>query len=469
MTLAPTPDEHPFVEPRGRFFSPKLILFSYSMHPKIRWILFVLFVLFFVIGAPALVLYTAGYRFNLESKSFLRTGVLSIGTDPRNAQVTLNNEPWSEKTPTVIKQLMPGTYHVLLTREGYHPWDATIKIRNGATTLLADIPLFLDQEIASFLSGNIINTTPSPTGKTFAYTTKEEAGTETWITNTEDEPVLIERITSSTAPTLLWSSQGSYLAFFDAEEKTVGVFSVDGSPVALPDNELTAELSRIAWAPGSDHLLTLSTETETWTFNVESGVFTLLSASDVLPLDTSLLSWKETNGLTELHLSENGSDRVVALLPAAEYEIVDRDQSLLLLQGSNQTLVLIDMYANDPMLFKQQATLFSWDKTLDRIAYSDGYEVNMYDTSGRRMSFLTRQGTQIIDLIMHPSGSILLATATEVTAMEQYLIEDVHPTTSLLTSTHPIDMLWISENGKTAFIQTVSGEEQTISSLELTR
>ena len=439
------------------------------MHPTARWMLFVFFTLLFIIGAPSLVLYTAGYRFNFQNGSFLRTGVLSVGTTPRGAMVTLNGTVSTDTTPSVIKQLLPGSYDLLLTREGYHPWEETMLITSGETTLFANILLFLDAHPSILATASsIASTIPSPNGAATVYITREKTGTETWLLDPTGSTILLERLTGTALPTVSWSADSASIAFFNPDQNTVAVFSADGSPLAIPPS--AEPTTHLFWAPGSDDLLVRTSTTQTEVIDAQNGTSQIIGNANTIPLDASLLTFRSQNNATEMHLQDQTGDRLIALLPASSYIIRDRSYSLLLLEGNDKTLVLLDIRSSDPVLFKQKGALVHWNKTANLLAVSDGYEVNLYDTETRQMEFLTRQGTPIVALAVHPSGhTILLATATQLFAMTRETIEDIHPTTTLLTTTDAMERLWISENGKTAFFEAATLTDHTISSLELTK
>jgi len=54
---------------------------------KHRRYIFLLFLLSFFILAPLIVLYTAGYRYNITTGTVLRTGILSAASTPKGAAV----------------------------------------------------------------------------------------------------------------------------------------------------------------------------------------------------------------------------------------------------------------------------------------------------------------------------------------------------------------------------------------------
>lgn len=115
------------------------------MHRVVRKFLFAFFVALFVVSAPLVILYTAGYRLNVTSRRVLQTGVLALSTVPRGATVILDNTPLNQRTPVVAQRLAAKTYDLRLERDNYHPWEQRVTVHEGSTTYV-DARLFAINE-----------------------------------------------------------------------------------------------------------------------------------------------------------------------------------------------------------------------------------------------------------------------------------------------------------------------------------
>jgi hypothetical protein len=113
-----------------------------SGEQKIRAVLFYVSVLVFVFGLPMILSYTIGLRFDPRTLKFTRTGINAIKTVPAGAAVILDGKPISEKTPTSINELLPGTYRLELTLEGHYPYTAEITVSEAKVTRLEKVILF---------------------------------------------------------------------------------------------------------------------------------------------------------------------------------------------------------------------------------------------------------------------------------------------------------------------------------------
>lgn len=118
----------------------------------IRKALFFLFVGIFLISAPLVVLYTAGYRFNRTTSTVSQTGTLSLASTPRGATSYVNGIDIQDATPAVLQRLSPGTRKVRLARAGYHEWERTVQVQSGSTAYVT-APLFLQQSAVLLTEG----------------------------------------------------------------------------------------------------------------------------------------------------------------------------------------------------------------------------------------------------------------------------------------------------------------------------
>lgn len=120
----------------------------------LRKALFFLFVGIFLVSAPLVVLYTAGYRFNRTNNTVLQTGTLSLASSPRGAEVFVHGENIHDATPAVLQRLSTGTRTVRLEKEGYHAWERTVNVQSGSTTYVT-APLFLNESPVLLAQGGV--------------------------------------------------------------------------------------------------------------------------------------------------------------------------------------------------------------------------------------------------------------------------------------------------------------------------
>lgn len=108
----------------------------------LRRILFYLFSLIFIIGCPVIILYALGYIVRpVESGGIVQTGLVYLSTTPAGASVYLWKKRYHEKTPTILRDLLPGEYMLRLGLKRYRAWQRMIKVEAGKATVLDKVLL----------------------------------------------------------------------------------------------------------------------------------------------------------------------------------------------------------------------------------------------------------------------------------------------------------------------------------------
>lgn len=96
-----------------------------------RRVVFYVFVLLYALIAPLVILSALGYMFIPKEQEVVKTGLISLATTPSGATVYLGKSRYTQKTPAVIRDLLPGEYRVKITHPGYKAWEAPVRVRGG--------------------------------------------------------------------------------------------------------------------------------------------------------------------------------------------------------------------------------------------------------------------------------------------------------------------------------------------------
>lgn len=117
------------------------------MTARFRSRLFWIFVACFLVAAPLIMLWSQGYRFDLRARTIVRVGGLLIRTTPTDANVAIEGfarqfVPSPIAEGYVMQNLLPGTYQVTVTKEGYFPWSSALEVE-ALHVRRADAILFL--------------------------------------------------------------------------------------------------------------------------------------------------------------------------------------------------------------------------------------------------------------------------------------------------------------------------------------
>jgi len=109
---------------------------------RIRAVLFYLSVAVFLIGLPFILSFALGYKFNLLTMKFTKTGIISLRSQPDGAQIYLNKKLLKEESPASIQELLPGSYNISLKLKGYYSWSADLYVEAGKVIRADKIILF---------------------------------------------------------------------------------------------------------------------------------------------------------------------------------------------------------------------------------------------------------------------------------------------------------------------------------------
>lgn len=116
------------------------------MSKRIRNILILLFGIIFFIGAPSALLYSQGYRVDLKNGDLVRTGGFYFKIHPKPYKVYLNGKLKQESgllfDRIFLKNLLPKSYNIRITKKGYFPWEKNLSVKQGMVTEAKNITLF---------------------------------------------------------------------------------------------------------------------------------------------------------------------------------------------------------------------------------------------------------------------------------------------------------------------------------------
>ncbi len=112
------------------------------MTNRLRKTIILLFLLFFILTAPVLILYSQGYRFdfNWQEKKIklIQTGGIAIGASPNNVSIFLDGKLKKKTgiffTTAVVNNLIPKKYNIRVEKEGYYAWEKNLEVKEKQVT-----------------------------------------------------------------------------------------------------------------------------------------------------------------------------------------------------------------------------------------------------------------------------------------------------------------------------------------------
>ncbi len=104
------------------------------------------FIVLFLITAPLVVLYTAGYRWNAKKMRPEKVGIIFLRSRPADADIYLDGRIRKETTPARLRDLLPTSYQVKVSKEGYTSWAKILPVESARTTFAEGIILWKNAE-----------------------------------------------------------------------------------------------------------------------------------------------------------------------------------------------------------------------------------------------------------------------------------------------------------------------------------
>ncbi|MFH1404761.1 MAG: PEGA domain-containing protein [Patescibacteria group bacterium] len=129
------------------------------MKIKAKQIFFPFFIFVFLVTAPLVVLYTAGYRYSTSLGMVVQTGILSIESLPKGATIVIDSKIQNEKTPAILDNIVPGEHLIKIVKDGYLSWEDNIEVNSRQTTFIKNAVLFSNAPaVASTFSNSEMQT-----------------------------------------------------------------------------------------------------------------------------------------------------------------------------------------------------------------------------------------------------------------------------------------------------------------------
>jgi len=178
------------------------------MNRKKRLILLILLAISFLILGPSIVLYSQGYRFNFQERKIVKTGGIYFIVSPRGVNITIKHPDSNTiirrttdffSNVAYIENLLPRTYNIIISKEGYHNWYKSLDIREKFVTDLKNITLMPQNPSFNILKRSISDFFPlegrndllikriSEENKLTLHLYNMRSGIETMIFSSENE------------------------------------------------------------------------------------------------------------------------------------------------------------------------------------------------------------------------------------------------------------------------------------------
>lgn len=370
------------------------------------------FIICFFAVAPALLFYTAGYRYNAKKGKIERNGTVIIDSQPRGASISLDGRTIIDQTPITLQDMAPGMHHFAVTLKGYTSWEKTLDVRPEYVTFLNAIRLLKHSEpqLLSTSTADLLSLAPNDeylllisTSPTSTYRILDALG--------------IQKMAGSLTP----PPKGALRAIWQNDGSAVLLEPITGGPAYLLDIGRTGQVMTLPEAIyrfskneliGNDGKALLSIRLSDLSLR-RSPLNGILDTSDTVQLRTA-------SGTRDavLILTKNPEEGVV--LPQGAWTVATETSNRTLLRDGSRWISIaagsrppdafqamgdmlrpITISRKTSYLLVHQSELWLWDPSKEPILLkrqSDNIVDASWHYEGRIVFFATHQNVIAVDL-----------------------------------------------------------------------
>ena len=118
----------------------------YIMPHKTRLILFYTFVILFIALGGIVLAYSYGWRIDFETGKVQKIGAIYVKANVRDVTIKINNKEYKDESGilqsgTLISNLLPKTYRIEVTKDGYLPYHKTLTVQPALVEELLNVQL----------------------------------------------------------------------------------------------------------------------------------------------------------------------------------------------------------------------------------------------------------------------------------------------------------------------------------------
>jgi len=378
---------------------------------RTRRFIYISFILTFLLIAPLLVLYTAGYRWNNYHNRLQKIGSLVIRTMPRTVTINVADMHVTKTTPWRYNELLPNEYVITITKDGYDTWQKKMTIYQGETTFAEHVYLFKNHSQPQIMSNTIIdywtyqdkqNSSVFIANNTLQLLNHRTGNQEQLVEFTQP---IVDSLWSDDQNTLLLKTSGGWQIWSNAHRNALTNVNQNfksSNNCKFRPGENNAIYCQDPSAVYEHHLITNDTKTLVTVTSTEKIVDFLLT--DKL----YYLSQNDMDSNVYLKIQDPFSQSYPDfLLPSSSgYHIIHADyNSISILDEQNHILYLLNL-SNEETSFNRSSRIINDVSDVlfnDRgdILYYNDWEVWIYRNNETQL--ITRQSQTIIQAFWYPS------------------------------------------------------------------
>lgn len=400
------------------------------MSLKFRRFLYITFITAFLIIAPIIMLYAAGYKISKTGINFQKTGMFILDTNPRGAKIYINGklqQSFIKKiffqnksditTPAKIKNLLPDEYNIKLELDGYWSWQKKLPIYSGASTFAENINLFkkdLPILIQQAKTGKLV--LPPQKNKLISINSNQL---------TLIDLITEEQITATTSITkssnFYWTSDSTKLLIDKLIIDTNDLNQkIDLSQLLKDDSGNFKIINNRLYYQNQDNLFYFDLQT-----NISERIISGQLFNDFLIKDDYVYLLTNLKNSVKLNIFKIGSNQIIRTInlpPSINYQFINPEHKLLnIYDESSQILYLIDPLLASPYTLIETIHYIKYGLWINenKLLYINDFEIWSFDLASKEKTLITRISDTIHGIIWHPSNNyIIYSTSQSINTIE---------------------------------------------------
>lgn len=315
-----------------------------------RGLFYGLIALFLIIGTTV-ILYSEGWRLNLQTRQISKIGAIYVRSYPEGAAIFVNGKPVENKSGflspgTLISDLFPATYAIKLTASGYDAWHENVAVEPSLVAQLK-YAVLVPQDATSSASGTVQR----------FFATQEFTITQNLVEAIAVNGKSVARGTLMDATTdnhaFLFEANQNDLRLYDAINATTtdlsAIFQKDGiAPLATQDVILDPNDGSQIFIIGQNKIWALDLDQQSLTLIEKAPVSDILSPT--IAINDSMIAWtrfasasntaeimlynRADRSLRETSTTLTGATQQLAWVGNSQLGVLQSDGSLYLYNSS---------------------------------------------------------------------------------------------------------------------------------------
>ncbi|HCC22800.1 TPA: hypothetical protein DF272_01320 [Candidatus Falkowbacteria bacterium] len=376
------------------------------------------FILAFVIIAPILIFYTAGYRYNPKKQQLATTGTLVVETAPRAARLTLNQEV-EYQTPIRLTDLTPQKYTIEISKDGYYPWKKNLTINSQETTFAEDIVLFKKTDPKKLFDFRVTAMAETPDRKGAAILSHNENELDIYYYAFGSKTVQKIYNTTDTLnePNLSWSKDGNFLLLTFAEPALSGVIINRTAPsIKITVAEFMANAVKVKFSLEEDNILYAVSGDKIIQATIQNRILVTETVDNYNPVKQAdfniyndylylISSDRNQETIIERHRVGVPADRPEAkiILPTAEYTIPGVvDDHLVILDKTSDTTYFVSLGLGEILTGVTELSSYYYKEKENLLLVADKNEIAVFDLDAGEKTTITRVSDGISHVSWYP-------------------------------------------------------------------